>query len=110
MKNTESNLKSDVEHLEEISSAICIDVDLSEKVRQILKIDFPVNNVKISIRVFGRTVYLEGMVSSEQERKSINEAAMNIFGVRNVVNYLTYPCPYITGNYPKPPQKHNTTR
>ena len=101
MKNTESNLKSDGEHLEEKSRTIGIDADLIEKVRQTLKIDFPVNSEKISVRVFGRTVYLEGMVSSEQERKSINEATINIFGVRNVVNYLTYPCPYITGNYQK---------
>jgi osmotically-inducible protein OsmY len=72
-----------------------------EKVRQTLEIDFPFNSEKISVHVFGRTVYLEGMVSSEQERNGINEATINIFGVRNVVNYLTYPCPYLIGNYQK---------
>jgi osmotically-inducible protein OsmY len=75
-----------------------IDSELAERVAEVLHGDCLIDTVKISVRVLNRTVYLEGAVNSENERNMAYQDAINIFGVRNVVNYLTFPCPYLTGN------------
>jgi len=75
-----------------------VDSELAERVCEILHGDCLINSTKISVRVLNRTVYLEGTVNSENERNIAYQDAINIFGVRNVVNYLTFPCPYLRGD------------
>lgn len=73
-----------------------IDSDLTDKAYEALHGDSLISNENISVRVLNRTAYLEGTVSSENERDMAYEDVVNIFGVRNVVNYLTFPCPYLS--------------
>lgn len=75
-----------------------VDSELAQRVSQILHGDCLIDAAKIFVRVLDRTVYLEGTVNSENERNMAYQDAINIFGVRNVVNYLTFPCPYLRGN------------
>ncbi|OJV12684.1 MAG: hypothetical protein BGO21_02760 [Dyadobacter sp. 50-39] len=75
-----------------------VDSELAERVSEILHGDCLIDTAKISVRVLNRTVYLEGAVNSENERNVAFQDATNIFGVRNVVNYLTFPCPYLRGS------------
>ena len=95
MENDQSNSKSDADNAEFISPAFNADLDLSKKVYQTLQSDGLVDSEKIKVLVSGRTVYLEGTVKSEKERNIAYEAVINIFGIRSVVNYLTFPCPYL---------------
>ena len=81
-----------------ISAGAEVDYELAERVSEILNGDCLIDAAKISVRVLNRTVYLEGAVNSENERNVAYQDAINIFGVRNVVNYLTFPCPYLRGN------------
>jgi len=75
-----------------------LDFSLLKKVYQVLQSETLLNSDKINVRVYNRTVYLDGIVSCEKERNLAYEAIVNIFGVRNVVNYLTFPCPFIDRN------------
>ena len=75
-----------------------VDSELAQRVSEILHGDCLIDAAKISVRVLDRTVYLEGTVNSENERNMAYQDAINIFGVRNVVNYLTFPYPYLRGN------------
>lgn len=81
-----------------ISAGAEVDSELAERVSEILHGDCLIDAAKISVRVLNRTVYLEGAVNSENERNMAYQDAINIFGVRNVVNYLTFSCPYLRGN------------
>ena len=81
-----------------ISAGAEVDSELTERVSEILHGDCLIDAAKISVRVLNRTVYLEGAVNSENERNMAYQDAINIFGVRNVVNYLTFSCPYLRGN------------
>lgn len=81
-----------------MNEAMATDAELREKVYQTLKNEGFIYGGNIEVRVMNRTVYVEGMVNSERERDMAYEAVVNIFGVRNVVNYLTYPCPYLARN------------
>jgi len=99
MEDDKLYFKSDADCSECITPTSNPDLDLSKKVYQTLQSDILINSKKIKVHVSGRTVYLEGMVESEKERNIAYEEVMNIFGVRNVVNYLTFPCPYANGNF-----------
>ncbi|MGN7884265.1 BON domain-containing protein [Dyadobacter sp. 22481] len=96
------NDKIDIVHNEDPVSSISadaeVDSELAERVSEILHGDHLIDTAKISVRVLNRTVYLEGAVNSENERNMAYQDTINIFGVRNVVNYLTFPCPYLRGN------------
>lgn len=81
-----------------ISADAEVDCELAERVAEILHGDCLIDAAKISVRVSNRTVYLEGAVNSENERNMAYQDAISIFGVRNVVNYLTFPCPYLRGD------------
>ncbi len=81
-----------------ISEAAKVDTELSRKVYEVLQKDCFVNSDKITVLVLGRTAYLEGKVSSEKERNIAYQDVVNVFGIRNVVNYLTFPCPYLVRN------------
>ncbi|WP_221393540.1 BON domain-containing protein [Dyadobacter sp. NIV53] len=98
MKNIETYQESDTIGTDSLSDAKNVDFGLRKKVCLALQDDCMVNIEKITVRVLGRTVYLEGTVGSEKERNLVYEDVMNIFGVRNVVNYLTFPCPYLVRN------------
>lgn len=73
-----------------------IDAELTDKAYEALHGDCLISSEKISVRVQNRTAYLEGTVSSENERDMAYQDVVNIFGIRNVVNYLTFPCPYLS--------------
>ena len=45
----------------------------------------------VRVRVLQRDAYLEGSVANEQERILAQEYVEDIFGVRTVINYLTFP-------------------
>ncbi|TDE17988.1 BON domain-containing protein [Dyadobacter psychrotolerans] len=98
MENVEVYQESDTDSAKSLSDATKTDSELRKKVYQVLQGDCLLNIEKISVRVLGRTVYLEGTVGSEKERNLVYEDITNIFGVRNVVNYLTFPCPYLAIN------------
>lgn len=89
------NVKSEKERAVLNSETVQSDFELTQKVYETLQNDCFINHEKIVVRVKDHTVYLEGIVTSERERNLAYEAVTDIFGVRNVVNYLTYPCPYL---------------
>ena len=95
MKNVDTYQESDTLYTGSFNDAKKADFELRKKVYRAMQVDSLVNIEKISVRVLGRTVYLEGTVGSEKERNLVYEDVINIFGVRNVVNYLTFPCPYL---------------
>ena len=63
---------------------------LEIKVWSALKANVFVNCEKIRVRVTGRLVYLEGTVHQQKERISAQNCIRDIFGIRAVINYLTY--------------------
>lgn len=98
MKHSQPYFNSDSAESDWVQDTSNADQELKDKVCQALQSDCLINSERINVHVSDRIVYLEGMVNSEKERKLAYEAVMEIFGVRNVVNYLTFPCPYLTGN------------
>ena len=66
------------------------DKDLEAKVYHALRGNAMIQSEKIGIRVSGRRVYLEGTVRSEEERILAQECIENIFGIRNIINYITF--------------------
>lgn len=48
----------------------------------------------IKVRVTERLVFLEGTVPAHKERISAQRCIMDLFGIRAVINYLTYPNPF----------------
>lgn len=98
MKNGEIFSMINMDHSVCIDEAASLDCDLTKKVYEILQSDCLINSAKIMVLVCDQTVYLEGTVASENERNIAFAAVANIFGVRNVVNYLTFPCPFLGRN------------
>lgn len=98
MKNDKTDVVENKSPGSLISGALAVDSELAESVFEILHGDCMIESDKISVRVLNRTVYLEGTVNSENERNMAYHDAISIFGVRSVVNYLTFPYPYIRGN------------
>ncbi|MBU1821848.1 MAG: BON domain-containing protein [Bacteroidetes bacterium] len=77
------------------------DKDLEKKVMNALQANALINSKKISVRVNDRTVFLEGSVHLEKERISAQNCIKDIFGIRTVINYLTYHNrkPHTTGHF-----------
>lgn len=50
-----------------------------------------IDSKNIKVRVAGRLVYLEGTVHFQKERMLAQKCIVDLFGVRAVINYLTYP-------------------
>ncbi|NIJ52602.1 BON domain-containing protein [Dyadobacter arcticus] len=66
------------------------DKNLEKKVINALHANAFINCDKIRVRVTGRLVYLEGTVRLQKERISAQKCIRDIFGIRAVINYLTY--------------------
>ncbi|GLU56908.1 BON domain-containing protein [Dyadobacter frigoris] len=66
------------------------DKNLKEKVINALRTNVFINCEKIRVRVTGRLVFLEGTVHLQKERISAQKCIRDIFGIRAVINYLTY--------------------
>ncbi|TKT86512.1 BON domain-containing protein [Dyadobacter frigoris] len=66
------------------------DKTLEIKVWNALKANVFINSEKIRVRVTGRLVFLEGTVHLQKERISAQNCIRDIFGIRAVINYLTY--------------------
>ena len=67
------------------------DKDLEQKVHHAIRANKLLNSEKIKIWVSGRRVYLEGVVPTEKERNLAYECISDIFGIRHVINYITFP-------------------
>lgn len=70
--------------------SVTTDKDLELKVRNAIHGNAMLPSEKIRIRVSGRRVYLEGSVRSEEERNLAQECIEHIFGIRNIINYITF--------------------
>ena len=66
------------------------DKTLEVKVWNALKANIFIDCEKIRVRVTGRLVFLEGTVQLQKERISAQNCVRDIFGIRAVINYLTY--------------------
>ncbi|TDE18123.1 BON domain-containing protein [Dyadobacter psychrotolerans] len=66
------------------------DKNLKQKVLNALQANAFINCEKIRVRVSERLVFLEGSVHLQKERISAQKCIMDIFGIRAVINYLTY--------------------
>jgi osmotically-inducible protein OsmY len=67
-----------------------IDQNLKERVVSALRANRSVNTDGIVVRVEDRQVYLEGSVCHREQRDSAQKCITDIFGIRTVINYLTY--------------------
>jgi osmotically-inducible protein OsmY len=66
------------------------DKTLEKKVMSALKANVFINCEKIRVRVSDRLVFLEGTVHQQKERISAQTCIKDLFGIRAVINYLTY--------------------
>lgn len=66
------------------------DINLEKEVQNALKANSFINCEKIRVRVTGRLVFLDGTVDLLKERISAQKCIMDIFGISEVINYLTY--------------------
>jgi len=93
MKRTELIPDNDVHQTKCLDLVSAVDSELRKKVYEMLESECDINTKHIKVMILGRTVFLEGNTGSEKDRNILSEAASDIFGVRNVVNYLTFPSP-----------------
>jgi len=70
------------------------DKNIEKKVIDALQANSFINCEKIRVRVTGRLVFLEGTVHLVKERLSAQKCIRDIFGIRAVINYLTYHSEY----------------
>ncbi|GLU57241.1 BON domain-containing protein [Dyadobacter frigoris] len=70
------------------------DKNLREKVMAALQANSLINASAIRVRVTDRIVFLEGMVHRQKERIAAKQCIKDIFGIRSVINYLTYHTDY----------------
>ncbi|WP_221392530.1 BON domain-containing protein [Dyadobacter sp. NIV53] len=70
--------------------SLTTDRDLELKVQNAIHRNAMIDSEKIRIWVSGRRVYLEGKVRSESERYLAQECISDIFGIRNIINYITF--------------------
>ena len=82
-KSWEPDYDSDASKLE-------TDKNLKKKVLDALQANAFINCEKIRVRVTGRLVFLEGTVHLQKERILAQKCIRDIFGIRAVINYLTY--------------------
>lgn len=83
-KTWESDYDCDATRLE-------TDRDLEKKVINALDDNSLINSSKIKVRVNDRVMYLEGTVLVKKERGAAQKCIRDIFGIKAVINYLTYP-------------------
>lgn len=66
------------------------DRTLKKKVLNALQANVFIDCKNIRVRVSGRLVFLEGTVQKQKERGLAQKCIKDIFGIRAVINYLTY--------------------
>lgn len=74
-----------------VSDKLETDRNLERKVIRALKGNVFINSNNIKVRVSGRLVFLEGTVRFQKERLLAQKCIVDLFGIRAVINYLTYP-------------------
>ena len=94
MKKNEENGTSWEPDFDSKADRIATDKNLLEMVMGALEANIFVDSKKITVRVTDRVVFLEGNVHWKKERISAQECVRDIFGIRAVINYLTYPGKY----------------
>lgn len=67
------------------------DRNLERKVINALRSNELIHFNDIKVRVTGRLVFLEGKVRFRKERMLAQRCVMDLFGIRAIINYLTYP-------------------
>lgn len=70
------------------------DKNLLTKAINTLAANESINSEGITVRVADRIVFLEGSVQQRKERISAQKCIRDIFGIRAVINYLTYKSEY----------------
>lgn len=70
------------------------DRNLERKVFHALQGNGFIDCKNIKVRVMGRLVFLEGTVKLRSDRMLAQNCIMGLFGIRAVINYLTYPSVY----------------
>lgn len=70
------------------------DRDLERKVINALRSNELIHFNDIKVRVTGRLVFLEGKVRFQKERVLAQRCIVDLFGIRAIINYLTYPSPF----------------
>lgn len=73
-----------------ISDKFKTDRNLERKVISALRLNELIHINDINVRVSGRLVFLEGKVRFQKERMLAQRCIMDLFGIRAVINYLTY--------------------
>lgn len=74
-----------------VADKIKTDSSLERKVLKALHENAFIDYRNIKVRVTGRLVFLEGTVRDQKERISAQKCLTDLFGIRAVINYLTYP-------------------
>lgn len=74
-----------------LSDKLKTDRNLERTVVKALRENVFINCQNIKVRVTERLVFLEGTVPAQQERMAAQRCIMDLFGIRAVINYLTYP-------------------
>ena len=90
MTNTTAVQKSWEPDYDSEATKLETDKNLERKVINALQANVFINCEKIRVRVTGRLVFLEGTVHLLKERISAQKCIRDIFGIRAVINYLTY--------------------
>ena len=74
-----------------VADKIETDRSLERKVLSALHKNKFIDCKNIKVRVTERLVFLEGTVRAQKERVSAQKCITDLFGIRAVINYLTYP-------------------
>jgi|GEM_PF-5876615 len=90
MKETEEIQKCWEPDYDSHAAKLETDRNLVTKVINALAANVSINSEKIKVRVADRLVFLEGSVQLRKERISAQKCIRDLFGIRAVINYLTY--------------------
>lgn len=74
-----------------VADKFATDRSLEIKVIDVLRLNALMDYNNIRVRVTGRLVFLEGTVRIKKERLLAQKCITDLFGIRAVINYLTYP-------------------
>ncbi len=87
----ESEIASWEPDYDSVSDKFKTDRNLERVVLNALQDNVFIDYKRIKVRVTGRLVFLEGIVHNQKERILAQKCITNLFGIRAVINYLTYP-------------------
>lgn len=65
------------------------DLVISTKISGKLMLDEEINSLNYNIETVNQVVYIIGIARSEAEKNKVNNVAMGVFGVKEVIDYIT---------------------